>query len=126
MEWLFGRSTAPPPEATVNATLSYSTAQGRSAPSQQDASYHKNRGNEHFKRKEFENAVREYTLGIEQGATATLFSNRSVGGLAFIGIVAEMHCLWGMPMDSLVAVYAFPIGCVLRSGPIRGGVQGRG
>lgn len=75
MEWLFGGSSAP--AAAVDAKLSASTAQGRSAPSDEDDSRHKARGNEHFKRREFEAAIREYSLGIERRPTATLHSNRS-------------------------------------------------
>lgn len=77
MEWLFGGSSQPA-GAAVDATLSASTAQGRSAPSEGDDSWHKARGNDHFKRKEFGSAIREYSLGIERRPTATLYSNRSV------------------------------------------------
>jgi hypothetical protein len=75
MEWLFGRPSEAPP---VDVKLSGSTPQGRSAPSREDDSWHKNRGNEYFKNRDFENAVREYSAGIAQQPTATLFSNRSV------------------------------------------------
>ncbi|CEG44744.1 TPR repeat-containing protein [Plasmopara halstedii] len=75
MEWLFGSTTRAAP--SINAKLSASTAQGRSAPSSEDDSRHKNRGNDFFKSKDFEAAIREYSLGIEQKATATLHSNRS-------------------------------------------------
>ncbi|KAE8908570.1 hypothetical protein PF005_g21460 [Phytophthora fragariae] len=74
MEWLFGSASAAPP---VSAKLSASTAQGRSAPSLEDDSWHKNRGNELFKLKDYEAAVREYSLGIERSPSATLHSNRS-------------------------------------------------
>jgi hypothetical protein len=76
MEWLFGSSAAPP--VAVDTKLSASSAQGRSAPSLEDDSWHKNRGNDHFKCREYEDAVREYSLGIDKHATATLYSNRSV------------------------------------------------
>uniref|UniRef100_K3W888 Uncharacterized protein n=1 Tax=Globisporangium ultimum (strain ATCC 200006 / CBS 805.95 / DAOM BR144) TaxID=431595 RepID=K3W888_GLOUD len=75
MEWLFGSSAAPP--VAVDTKLSASSAQGRSAPSLEDDSWHKNRGNDHFKCREYEDAVREYSLGIDKHATATLYSNRS-------------------------------------------------
>ncbi|KAG7382216.1 Stress-induced-phosphoprotein 1 [Phytophthora pseudosyringae] len=74
MEWLFGSSAAAPP---VSAKLSASTSQGRSAPSRGDDSQHKIRGNALFKAKDYEAAIREYSLGIERTATATLHSNRS-------------------------------------------------
>lgn len=77
MEWLFG-SSAPADAATLDAKLSASTAQGRSAPAQEDDSTFKARGNAHFKRREFADAEREYSLGIDAEPTATLFSNRSV------------------------------------------------
>ncbi|KAF1778306.1 Tetratricopeptide-like helical domain [Phytophthora cactorum] len=76
MEWLFG-SASPAAAPPVNAKLSASTPQGRSAPSSEDDSWHKNRGNEFFKSKDFEAAIREYSLGIERKPTATLHSNRS-------------------------------------------------
>ncbi|KAG7398589.1 Stress-induced-phosphoprotein 1 [Phytophthora boehmeriae] len=72
MEWLFGSSSP-----SVSAKLSASTAQGRSAPSKEDDSYYKNRGNEFFKLKDYEAAVGEYSLGIERKPSATLHSNRS-------------------------------------------------
>ncbi|POM75171.1 Heat shock protein (Sti1) [Phytophthora palmivora] len=74
MEWLFGSSSTAP---TVSAKLSASTPHGRSAPSREDASWYKSRGNEFFKAKDYEAAIREYSLGIEREATATLHSNRS-------------------------------------------------
>ncbi|KAG1712253.1 hypothetical protein DVH05_000003 [Phytophthora capsici] len=74
MEWLFGSSPSLPP---VGTKLSASTPQGRSAPSREDDSWHKNKGNAFFKAKDFEAAVREYSLGIERKPTATLHSNRS-------------------------------------------------
>ncbi|KAF4030102.1 hypothetical protein GN244_ATG18142 [Phytophthora infestans] len=50
MEWFFG--SAPPTAALPeNAKLSTSTPQGRSAPSFEDDSWHKNYGNEFFKSK---------------------------------------------------------------------------
>ncbi|KAG3079588.1 hypothetical protein PI124_g20719 [Phytophthora idaei] len=76
MEWLFG-SASPAAAPPVNAKLSASIPQGRSAPSSEDDSWHKNRGNEFFKSKDFEAAIREYSLGIERKPTATLHSNRS-------------------------------------------------
>ncbi|ETP10667.1 hypothetical protein F441_13746, partial [Phytophthora nicotianae CJ01A1] len=75
MEWLFGSTS--PAAPSVSAKLSASTTQGRSAPSRGDDSWHKNRGNEFFKSKDFEAAIREYSLGIERKPTATLHSNRS-------------------------------------------------
>lgn len=81
MEWLFG--SAPTPAVAVDATLSASTAQGRSAPAQEDTSMHKQRGNEHFKRKEYDEAIREYTLGIAIAPSATLYSNRSVSHIVY-------------------------------------------
>lgn len=79
MEWLFGGgASAVPAAAAVDAKLSASTAQGRSAPAREDDSAHKLRGNELFKRREFAAAAHEYSLGIATEPTATLFSNRSV------------------------------------------------
>lgn len=78
MEWLFGGSGAAKDAAKLDAKLSASTAQGRSAPAREDDSLAKKRGNEHFKRREFDAAAREYSLGIDAQPTATLFSNRSV------------------------------------------------
>ncbi|RLN85078.1 hypothetical protein BBJ28_00001110 [Nothophytophthora sp. Chile5] len=75
MEWLFGSPA--PAASTVSASLSASTPQGRSAPSLGDDSRCKSRGNEFFKQKDFEAAIREYSLGIELQPTATLHSNRS-------------------------------------------------
>ncbi|TDH68133.1 hypothetical protein CCR75_008685 [Bremia lactucae] len=75
MEWLFGSKA--PAAMVVKAKLSSSTPQGRSAPSRDDDSWHKNCGNEFFKSKDFEAAVHEYSLGIELKPTATLHSNRS-------------------------------------------------
>ncbi|GMF36565.1 unnamed protein product [Phytophthora fragariaefolia] len=75
MEWLFGSSSGAAPG--VSAKLSASSAQGRSAPSLEDDSWHKNRGNELFKLRDFEAAVREYSLGIARLPSATLHSNRS-------------------------------------------------
>ncbi|CAI5713790.1 unnamed protein product [Peronospora destructor] len=75
MDWLFGSSSSTPPP--VNVQLSSSTAQGRSAPSREDDSRHKNRGNEFFKLRDYDAAIREYSLGIEETPTATLYSNRS-------------------------------------------------
>ncbi|KAI9991293.1 hypothetical protein PInf_018949 [Phytophthora infestans] len=76
MEWFFG--SAPPTAALPeNAKLSTSTPQGRSAPSFEDDSWHKNYGNEFFKSKDFQAAIREYSIGIERKPTATLYSNRS-------------------------------------------------
>ncbi|RLN31422.1 hypothetical protein BBJ28_00026244 [Nothophytophthora sp. Chile5] len=75
MEWLFGPPA--PSTSAVSASLSASTPQGRSAPSLGDDSRCKSLGNEFFKQKDFEAAVREYSLGIELQPTATLHSNRS-------------------------------------------------
>lgn len=78
MEWLFGSGDAAKDAAKLDAKLSASTAQGRSAPAREDDSLAKKRGNDHFKRREFDAAAREYSLGIDAQPTATLFSNRSV------------------------------------------------
>ncbi|KAI9909572.1 hypothetical protein PsorP6_014827 [Peronosclerospora sorghi] len=75
MDWLFGSSLPPPPPVSVN--LSSSTPQGRCAPSRTDSSRHKNRGNAFFKSKDYEAAIREYSRGIEDRPSATLYSNRS-------------------------------------------------
>jgi small glutamine-rich tetratricopeptide repeat-containing protein alpha len=75
MEWLFGSSSTD--AAPVSAKLSASTAQGRSAPSLEDDSRHKSRGNELFRLKDFEAAVCEYSLGLAIRPSATLYSNRS-------------------------------------------------
>ncbi|RMX64622.1 hypothetical protein KXD40_008198 [Peronospora effusa] len=74
MDWLFGSSSATP---AVSVQLSSSTPQGRSAPSREDDSRHKNCGNEFFKLRDYEAAIREYSLGINKTPTATLYSNRS-------------------------------------------------
>lgn len=84
MEWLFGSGGAAKEAAKLDAKLSASTAQGRSAPAREDDSLAKKRGNEHFKRREFDAAAREYSLGIDAQPTATLFSNRSVSVAARI------------------------------------------
>lgn len=76
MEWLFGGSGGP--AAAVDAPLTASRAKGSSAPSQADESQHKARGNELFRRQEFQEAAREYSLGLARTPSATLFSNRSV------------------------------------------------
>ncbi|TMW59507.1 hypothetical protein Poli38472_004576 [Pythium oligandrum] len=73
MEWLFGSSS----DAKIDVKLSTSTPQGRSAPSQEDDSWYKNRGNEFFKNREYELAIKEYSEGITRHPTATLHSNRS-------------------------------------------------
>ncbi|CAI5716045.1 unnamed protein product [Hyaloperonospora brassicae] len=75
MNWLFGASSAAVP--TASAHLSASTAHGRSAPSRDDDSQHKKRGNDFFRAKNYEEAIREYSLGIDNEPTATLYSNRS-------------------------------------------------
>ncbi|KAJ0409540.1 hypothetical protein ATCC90586_009080 [Pythium insidiosum] len=74
MEWLFGSDRSDVP---VDVKLSASTPQGRSAPSQGDESYHKQRGNALFKNRDYEAAVGAYSQGIEQLPSATLYSNRS-------------------------------------------------
>jgi small glutamine-rich tetratricopeptide repeat-containing protein alpha len=76
MEWLFG-SSGSSGDAAAAAPLSASTARGRSAPSEEDDSQHRVRGNELFQRREFEAAAQEYALGIARRPTATLLSNRS-------------------------------------------------
>ena len=78
MNWFFSPSSSSA-SATVPryVQLSASTPQGRSAPSQDDASQHKKRGNDYFKLKNYEAAIREYSFGIDEKPTATLYSNRS-------------------------------------------------
>ncbi|CAH0521733.1 unnamed protein product [Peronospora belbahrii] len=85
MNWFFGSSSTTPP---VSVTLSSSTTQGRSAPSEEDDSRHKNRGNEFYKLKNYEAAIYEYSLGLDQNPTATLYSNRSAAYCA-LGLFQE-------------------------------------
>ncbi|GLE06147.1 hypothetical protein PINS_up015358 [Pythium insidiosum] len=74
MEWLFGPHHG---AAHVDVKLSASTPQGRSAPSHDDESAHKQRGNTLFKSRDYEGAVAAYSEGIEHRPSATLYSNRS-------------------------------------------------
>ncbi|KUF82525.1 hypothetical protein AM588_10000414 [Phytophthora nicotianae] len=74
MEWLFGSPRRPLHGERQTVGVHHA---GPQRAIRGDDSWHKNRGNEFFKSKDFEAAIREYSLGIERKPTATLHSNRS-------------------------------------------------